>query len=398
MDVALIVFFLISLLLGEVTRIQIGPLTIPHVHEVALLILIVYELMQRGKDVIVFVKKEPIAKGIVLFILAGAWSLFVNESKFTSNEIVVSGLYMIRWVVYALLVFIVTHPKSQKIWLWGLYFVGLVFALLGFVQEVFYPYLRNLMYLGWDPHRYRLFSTLLDPNFMGILLVVTFFLGLSLWQQAKFRQHLFIIGNSLLLLAIYLTYSRSAYLGLVVGMAAWLWYQKELGRWRKWGIIGVSVFLLAVILVPRPGGETLRLDRWASTGARIGNWQESVRFFEESPLFGLGFNTLRFVERTNVIFDPNSHAAGGLDNSFLYVLVTSGVVGASVYGYLLYQLTKLSKKLIDTKKTFWYGAGYLAILVSIGVDSMFINSQFYPWVMVYVFVLTGIGIALGHLK
>ena len=391
MEKVLTILFLISLPIGEMARIQIGAITLPRVHELILFFLVVYELIKNRETLVALVKKEPVAKGILLFIVVGVLSLLINVFKLTSEEFVASSLYLLRWSAYSGLVFVALGNQVQRTWLLGLYVVGVVFALVGFFQVVLYPYLRNLMYLGWDPHRFRLFSTLLDPNFMGIILVIAFLLGLGLWQQTKFRQHLFIIGEAVLLTATYLTYSRSAYLALVVGFVIWLWLQKKLGRL---GIIGILIFLLAVFFVPRPGGETLRLDRWDSTMARIGNWQESITLFERSPVFGLGFDTLRFVTRNNDTFDPDSHAAGGLDNSFFFVFVTTGVVGAAIYGYLLYQMIDMGMKLLKDRKTRWFGAGYLAMLASIGVDSLFIHSQFYPWVMVYMFVLTGVGLRI----
>ena len=48
-----------------------------------------------------------------------------------------------------------------------------------------YPDLRNLWYLGWDPHYYRVFATLLDPNYVGILLVLTIFVWIYIWVNNK---------------------------------------------------------------------------------------------------------------------------------------------------------------------------------------------------------------------
>lgn len=392
MEQILVILFLSSLLFGELTHFQLGPVSLPRVHDIMLLILIGFSLVKHGKIFVGFVRENRIFQGILFFIIACSVSLLVNIPQFTNAELIISSLYLFRWTAYSFLVFVSMRTLRQTVWLYGLYIVGVVFALLGFMQVLLYPYLRNLAYLGWDPHRYRLFSTLLDPNFAGIILVITFFLGLSLWQWAKIRPQIFLISQTLLLSAIYLTYSRSSLLAFIAGLLIWFVLQKKSVRLVRIGILGVSLFLLAVVVIPRPGGNTLRLDRRDSTIARIGNWQESIALFRRSPVFGLGFDTLRFVRRTSDAFDPSSHAAGGVDNSFLFVFVTTGIVGAGFYGYLLYQMIRMGTKLVNIQKMRWFGAGYLSLIFAIFTHSLFTNSQFYPWVMVYIFILTGVGI------
>ena len=108
-------------------------------------------------------------------------------------------------------------------WLRGLYGVGIGFGILGLMQFFLYPDLRNLMYLGWDPHYYRLFSTLLDPNFVGIILVLTLILGCGLWKK-KQKNFFLMIGQLIGFVSLLLTYSRSSYVSFamaVVCLAAW---------------------------------------------------------------------------------------------------------------------------------------------------------------------------------
>src|SRR3989344_4212784 len=79
-----------------------------------------------------------------------------------------------------------------------------------------------LYYLGWDEHLYRLFSTFLDPNFAGAFFVLYFLFALnilidSLKKQTKFFSLFIGLMSFLALIAIFLTYSRSALLMLITG-------------------------------------------------------------------------------------------------------------------------------------------------------------------------------------
>lgn len=354
MEKVLIILFLILLPVGNLTVLWKTVVPFPPLHELVLVAILIHALFVHRIRLFSHALSRPVA------LIGGAMaiSLVANAGNFSANQLFVSALYGLRWLLYAGLFFVVSKSKYQRLWVNGLFWAGVIFAVLGFLQFSLYPNLRNLEYLEWDPHYYRMFSTLLDPNFLGLILVITFFLGMMSKRHPALQL--------LLLLAIYLTYSRSTYLALGMGLVA----QR---KFEKYTLAGIGFFLLLLVFLPRLGGDILRLDRAASTQARIINWQEGADLFRKSPVFGWGFNTLRFV----AMADPTSHAAGGVDNSFLFVLVTTGVIGALAFGNLFVRLFTIG------------GPTFTPILTSIFIHSLFINSLFYPWVMVYLWVFAG---------
>ena len=46
--------------------------------------------------------------------------------------------------------------------------------------------------------------------------------------------------------------------------------------------------LAVAFMLPRPGGEGVRLGRTASTLARVDNFRESLEIFTNNPVFGVG--------------------------------------------------------------------------------------------------------------
>ncbi len=121
---------------------------------------------------------------------------------------------------------------DPKLWLKGLYAVGVGLGLIGLIQFFMYPDLRNLMYLGWDPHYYRLFSTLLDPNYMGLLLVFTLLMGFGIFTK---KHSVWIIAGQLVtFVALLLTYSRSSFLALGAAIVVWTLIRKN------WKLIGAK--------------------------------------------------------------------------------------------------------------------------------------------------------------
>jgi O-antigen ligase len=361
----LIILFLGSLLLGQLGGISLSPGVVVYVHDVFLLILLVSSLHK--------IRLTNLRTPLLVFVGACVVSLAANYGRFPLAQLGLGSLYLLRWIGYAALFFVVMQDRKHlHLWRDGLYAVGVGFALLGLVQFILYPYLRNLYYLGWDPHYYRVFSTLFDPNFMGIILVFTLLLGFSLRTE---KTRLWIIsGESIAFVALLLTYSRSSYLAFMAAVFVWAALMK------KWGVIVlIAAFAGLVILLPHVPGNTLNITRLDSTLARIGNWQESLTLIAKAPLFGFGFDTLRYLHAPTAII---SKSASGLDSSILFVFATTGVIGLAAYVFLLISLFRLALGPLKT--------AYIASLTALLVHSLFVNSLFYAWVMIWMWILAGI--------
>lgn len=322
---------------------------------------------------------------ILGFAAIGGLSVILNRGAFPQFAQAVGLLYLVRWLFYAALYWAAeTSVLPTKSLLRTLYAGGVVVALLGLVQFAWYPNLRNLYYLGWDPHLERLFSTLLDPNFTGIVLVLALAVGMSLWQEFKNKRTVLIIGQVLLFVSLLLTYSRSSYLALVaVGIVVALFsvrLRKSLG-------ILAFIFFLFLILLPKTG-EGQNLLREASVKARMENLRQGVTLFAGSPIVGYGFNTLRYlpqaqrVEGIRTAGDESipSRSAAGFDMSVVFIAATTGIVGVALYLWLLVRMAIIGRK----------NMYFLAALSAVFVHSLFVNTFFYPWVMAFVWIWTGV--------
>ena len=314
-----------------------------------------------------------LSKPILVFIGVAILSLGMNASRFSGQELGIGSLYLVRWTLYAALYAIVIQKWIKgEVFLTYLFAIGAGFGVLGLIQFFLYPNLRNLMYLGWDPHFYRLFSTLLDPNFAGILLVLTVILGVYLWENKKIRRWV-VAGALVSATSLLLTYSRSSFLAAIAAGVALTVFTKQ---WRI--MVGIALFVGMVLVFPRTSGSTLRLLRTDSSLARVGNWQEGLALIRQRPLLGHGFNTLRHIREETGEFVSKS--ASGLDSSILFVGATTGMVGLVAYGYLLYKMLRLGRKL---------GFVTAASFIALGVHSLFVNSAFYPLVLLWFWVLMG---------
>lgn len=361
--------FILSLVGGTILGWMIRPGVTIYLHDIVLIVLLISKYHFRKVNAAGLKLLYP----IVTFVFVGIASLLLSVSHFGLLAIGLSSLYLVRWFLYAEIYMLVATTRYVRLWISMLYGVGVIFACSGLVQYFLYPDLRNLGYLGWDPHYYRLFSTLLDPNFAGIVLVLGFLLGLYFWKQTRLKAAL-VLGQTLLFVGILLTYSRSSYIGFLLGIIVYsfLTRQKHLAL----GIL--MLFFAAIAILPLRDMTILRLDRAETAIARIGNWQQGIQIFSERPIFGWGFNALRFVQGG----DATSRAAAGVDNSFLFVLATTGLVGFATYLWLIALIVKLGK---NTS----LGHVLIASIAGVSAHSLFINSLFYPWVMIWLWILAG---------
>lgn len=358
--------------------------------DVAVVIVLLYAASRSPKKRFI----PPLWAPILGFALVTIISLAMTVGVVPTYVIGGGLLYVLRWVLYAALYWVSASTLLPSgAWFACLMYSGIGIGVLGLMQYVWYPDLRNLYYLGWDPHYQRLFSSLLDPNFTGIILGVT---ALMLFAAAEIRKYTVgkTIGLVITVGALILTYSRSSLLAFAIGLFVFGMLTK-----RKVLALAVTAIIAASFVLLPHTGEGRDLFRTVSSYARFGSLERAVILIREKPVFGHGFNVLRFVATERSWIDETvipSLAGSGLDTSLLFVGATTGIVGMLVYLWLIARLFRLGITGLKNKKenVRVTAACYISVLTALLIHSLFINSLFYPWVLVWIWLGTG---AFGRL-
>lgn len=401
MDIVKTVFVILLFVftLGEITRFDLGNNIYVKLTDFIVVVLLLMWLIKsfRIKNNKIF--RDKLLPSIIVFVGIAFVSLLVNIKYLSNSEFIVSFLYLVRWTLYSFVYFVVmSFPiKFKEKILYTLVISGALIVLFGFIQYFFYPNLRNLYYLGWDEHLYRMFSSFLDPNFAGgfFVLYLIFLAGLFKYELQKRKKLAMLIGFVFLftLLAIYLTYSRSALVMLFVSSIVFLIVIKKV-RW----MIGLIIISAVFILLTSKTLENTNLFRTASIEARLDSGRNALQVIKDNILIGVGFNAYRYVQIRYKFIDkeqdPKNHAGAGTDNSFLFILATTGVIGLVSYLYLLFSILKRAYiNYRATKKGDVISVLPIIVIASfVGliIDSVFINSLFYPSIMLWMWVLTGL--------
>lgn len=387
--------YLVLFPFGQLTQIPFLPTDFPEVHIyagdiVVFLIAFVWGLNKIliSRNLNKISKRMILTQPVIFFILSAVFSLLLAVPSLNLDEFFISGGYLFRWIIYAALYFVFKDLNVRGM-VDYLVVIGTAVGVFGLIQYWRWPNLRGLEALGWDPHSFRVAGTFIDPGYTGIILVFTLLAILTRekiktlgWQAILFQWFVVIING----LALALTMSRASWLALVAGMGAISLLKKSIFH-----LLTALIFVCAaIIMVPQPVGEGGKIFRTYTIAARIENWKETIGIIKNNLFFGVGFNTLRYTRRHFEVEQPHdwrqSHSGAGVDSSWLFVLTTTGILGFSLYVWIWFRQIRESFSSWNR----WRRLNSLLILATLAAlftHSLFLNSQFYPWVMSWIWLL-----------
>ncbi len=319
---------------------------------------------------------------LFLFLAIGIISLYVNSWRFTNDEIISAFFYALRlgfYMLFGLCIYnlILIKKFTTNEILNSIVISGVVVAILGYIQLLILPDFEQLNpQLGWDPHKNRLASTFFDPNFTGAYLVLTLSIYiLSLFKKLNLNS-LLIVG--ILLLGIILTFSRSTWLMLALTI-----FLYGILKNPKILLISLIVAFLAYYSTPRIqtriSGTTDPAD---SAYFRYISWGNTLKIIEDNSLIGVGYNTLRPIQIEYGFEDPDTylkHSASGSDSSLLFVGATTGLIGLMMFIFGLLHPIVIKNNLQKSR--------YIILIIPLLIESIFINSLFYPQILVVWLIL-----------
>lgn len=407
--------------IGELFRLPLGPENGSLISDIFipayLIMWIIPKLLSKTKFT-----KNSITIPLFIFVGIGILSLIQALFFLKVSEVIAGSLYLIRFIQYALLYMVtlesIKNEASTKKIVAALTVSTILIAIAGFIQLIIYPDLGRLEEYGWDPHINRLVSTWLDPNFVGGLLafMICILLGITLFiKQYRHKIGLTLV-ISILSMALFLTYSRSAYLALATGI-----FIIGMLKSRKLIIFCILIFLIGVSLSPRAEERVSDLTHSissfifntaenpdATARLRIKSWQQTLELIQMRPFLGNGYNTLRYVKHNEgFVENTELHSASGSDSSLLTILATTGILGIIPFIMIYYRIlktafiqwrqktipsTRIQKKPHLKTSAYFQGfnlgmfAGTLALLV----HSFFVNSLLFPQILIFFWICVGI--------
>ena len=393
--ITILLLYLLLLLFpfGQLTKIPLGYLRVNvYAHDVVLALLVLAFISRKVfKKERLFLPKT--ASAIVIFIFFCLLSLVFNFKNYPLRNLLVGSLYFLRWSFYAFFYLFICDlfKKRNNIRIniiQMLIIVGFSASFFGLLQYIFIPDVRSLTFLQWDDHYYRIVGTFFDPGFTSMIYVLTLILIIVLyWNEIiRFKKPIFYALAGMVYISLALTYARSAYLAYLIAMVTVAWFKRSF----KFFLAVLILGMVTLLLLPRPGGEGVKLERRSTIFLRIESYKKGLKIAVDHPVLGTGFNTYRYAQKKYGFLGEEwqeTHSGAGIDSSLLFVFATTGVLGLISYLYLLVRLAVLN---FPFKKSEKLKLVSFISLLSVFIHSFFNNSLFYSWIMIWLWIVLGL--------
>lgn len=338
-----------------------------------LAILFLFDAIQKKK--ILFKKFNLLDYTVYGFFLILILTSLTGENFFHSlwgNQARSLGVF--TWIHLGAFYFFLTQFTSEETQWKKLFQWSVIVAVFIGLSATF----QNFLPSDWsgDPGGSRYSGLLGNPAFFASYVVVNAGFAWYLFSQAKEKKrYFFLLAGIFLSSCVFLSGTRGAFLGFVLGafFSLALWFILS-GKDKKTlkvrgGILSVFILLVSIFSIlgqtslrasfPAPIARLLDFSLTNGTGeTRLMAWKIAWQGFKEKPLLGWGYGNydLVFNKYYNTNFLKYSFQETVWDkphNSFLEMLVSSGIFGfvyITVFVFSLYLLLRGVTKLSQNEK------------------------------------------------
>lgn len=254
--------------------------------------------------------------------------------------------------------------------------------LLSTLRVFQYPTEGILRYIEDDPEQpMRAISTSIDPNALGGLLVFLTIIAITHLFAARpiMRRRYLLPISGLMVLTLYLTFSRGSLLGMVAGLGL-----VSLLRYRK--LIWVMIAAVALMLIlPQ---TQLYVERFLegiqgqdiATQMRFGEYKDAFTLISRYPLTGVGF-----------FGTPDIDLYVGVSSVYLLLAQQLGLIGAALYvliglvylGFVLLTWRQMPTGHPLETSLLAYGAAILGAMIGGLFDHFYFNLTFIHIASIY---------------
>lgn len=314
--------------------------------------------------------KKPLFVAVTVFVavvlLASAFALDPHAAFWSNYERGESGFQMIHYYIFFVLLalFLRTEKEWENIFKFSLVAAGLMilygvianFGVSGFINQyssggpVPQGWWRKLVYARFQ-------GSLGNPAYVAPYLIFSIFYAAYLWAKWKTSGAATALAHvgygaliAILTFFFFLSQTRGAFLGLGVGIFAFVLFLVVAGRGsiRKWSTVAFAVIILCGIGIfalrnssfveGLPGGRMLQISiSDASARTRLWTWGSAWKGFLERPI--LGWGPENFTAVFDKYFDPRHYVPGMATETwfdrahsvFFDYLAETGILGLLSY-------------------------------------------------------------------
>ena len=270
-----------TLTLGQLQRLPV-PWGAQYVHE---LVLFFFLFVKRQAYVRVLMQawKKTARSGRILVALT-IGGVLLHWCTSGESRAVLLTMRAFLYSSTALVVYQTLANRHKQVLRLCLLASGVAMAVTGILQYLFLPDVRFLSLFGWDDHYFRAIGSMLDPNYLGIVVLLTL---ANLWTWSNKLPPKLLGGVTILLsLTLAATLSRATFL-TTGGFFGLQFLQSRRAKAKLLNlqiIIATVVIICTVIVIPKPTGEGVDLLRTSSIVSRITHDQVFLQSHTFDPI------------------------------------------------------------------------------------------------------------------
>lgn len=341
-------------------------------------------------------KKRIISTKAILYLLLFVLSLLISSlvASIVGLEI---GMIMIGIMLFCqfVMAFVISSTfQSKRLLVDVILLVSVPLLLTGLIQsfggeatsKLWVSTAENLVTV-------RSFGFFGSPNILGSLSMITIIVALFSFLEKKKWYYLAYLVLSLPVLV--LTFSRSAWFGLLIGVLLALLI-------KNWKVILLAPFSLLVLLIPSvrqrvfvAASQDYLVD--AAIDGRVWSFNTAMEVSRSAPVFGTGPGS--YGGQTAIYYNSPVYLRGlqngyvalpYTDNQWLQIFIQTGVVGfVFVIGFFVSHIVNNFKQYQKTKS--YLSLGVIAATVAVIINGLMANI----WEFGAISVLAGSYLGLG---
>lgn len=310
------------------------------------------------------------------------WSLIVGVINYSFSSIVVSfALFMYLCVSIFLQNYCKNESIVEKIYMHLVSF-SLISVIFGIIEKVIYIcfnvniWSEFLRITSQPVVNDRIYSTFGNPNVAGNWFAIMIIVGLYFCSIKSKKTKLFYrVATLLFFIALYLTGSRGAFIGLLCGL--FIFYLLKGSKKDMWLFITIFIITVVVTFMPSEISKNITAHGFDDSFiSRVGIWKGCLKMIRIKPFTGWGLMGITehgadFMKGYFYATLYHGH------NIWITIMTTLGGVGLLIYAYLKINLFKNLKILYAQKcRVVPMLAGIQAVIIGHGlVDFTMIAPQ-----------------------
>lgn len=251
---------------------------------------------------------------------------------------------------------------------------ALLLSIYGILQFFSIDPLRSGLYPSAES---RVIGTMGNANSLSGYLAATlpFVLYQIRFATKKANQAVWIVSSLIVLIALVLTLSRGAWLGLIGGFVILLFYKtRSIWQGKLWKLILVSAIAIFISVF---SWVSYKINPDSALG-RLFIWKISAQMIADHQAFGIGFGRygVEYLTYQAQFFDRPEHAKyydwadnlKGAKNEYIQVMAETGIIGGAFALFILSVIyaifSKMMKITVSNKTDNWQ---ILMVMISMSV-------------------------------